>query len=103
VPQILQTVSPHISKDDANHMHRILTQGCPSKLVLSESNEMKFNMIAQGNQQTFHMYPEVVTKTMNKEKKTLTLFQLSSGSCTAHLMHEVRRKACKSSLKKNRE
>jgi hypothetical protein len=69
VPQILQIVSPHISKDDANHMHRILTQGCPSKLVLSESNEMKFNMIAQGNQQTFHMYPEVVTKTMNKEEK----------------------------------
>jgi hypothetical protein len=65
----LQTVSPHISKDDANHMHRILTQGCPSKLVLSESNEMKFNMITQGNQQTFYMYPEVVTKTMNKEEK----------------------------------
>ena len=48
-------------------------QGCPLRLVLSESNKMKFKTITQGNQQTFHMYPEVVTKTMNKEEKTLTL------------------------------
>ena len=69
VPKILQAVSPNISKEDANYIRRILTQGCPSRLVLSESNEMKFKMITQGNQQTFHMYPEVVTKTMNKEEK----------------------------------
>ena len=48
-------------------------QGCPLRLVLSESNKMKFKTITQGNQQTFYMYPEVVTKTMNKEEKTLTL------------------------------
>ena len=103
VPKILQAVSPHISKEDANHIHQILTQGCPSRLVLSKSNEMKFKMITQGNQQTFHMYPEVVTKTMNKEEKNshLTISQLSFGSCYAHLMHKARCKACKSSLKKN--
>ena len=88
VPKILQAVSPNISKEDANYIRRILTQGCPSRLVLSESNEMKFKMITQGNQQTFHMYPEVVTKTMNKEEKTLTLSQLNFGSCYAYLMHK---------------
>jgi hypothetical protein len=89
----LQAVSPHISKDDANHMHRILTQGCPSKLVLIESSEMKFNMITQGNQQTLHIYPEVVTKTMNKDEKNSHLIPVKLWVC----------KACTSSLKKNRE
>jgi len=74
-------------------MHRILTQGCPSKLVLIESSEMKFNMITQGNQQTLHIYPEVVTKTMNKDEKNSHLIPVKLWVC----------KACTSSLKKNRE
>ena len=69
IAAILQAVSPHINEDDTNHIRRILTQGCPSKLILSEPNDMKFKMIAQGNQQTFQMYPEAVTKTMNKEER----------------------------------
>jgi hypothetical protein len=37
---------------------------------------MKDETIALGNQQTFHMYPEVVTKTMNKEEKNSHLIAL---------------------------
>jgi hypothetical protein len=69
VTAILTQVSPHITKDDSNHIRRILTQGCPSKLILSEPNKMKMSIIAKGNQQTFKMFPEQVTKTMNKEER----------------------------------
>jgi hypothetical protein len=69
VPAILEAVSPHISEEDANHIRWILLQGCPLKLTLSKPNKMKNKIIAQGNQPTFYLYPELVTKTMNKEEK----------------------------------
>jgi hypothetical protein len=69
VAAILDAVWPHIGEDDTNHIRRILTQGCPLRLILSDPEEMKNKMIAQGNQQTFQLYPELVTKTMNKEEK----------------------------------
>ena len=69
VTAILTQVSPHITKDDSNHIRRILTQGCPSKLILSEPNKMKMSIITKGNQQMFKMFPEQVTKTMNKEER----------------------------------
>ncbi len=71
IPAILKKVSPHISKEDAVQVERIPTQGCPSKLQVSKPSAMKDETIALGNQQTFHMYPEVVTKMMNKEEKTV--------------------------------
>jgi hypothetical protein len=76
IPVILKKVSPHISKEDAVHVERILTQGCPSKLQISKPSTMKDETIALGNQQTFHMYPGVVTKTMNKEEKNSHLIAL---------------------------
>jgi hypothetical protein len=69
VSVILKTVSPHISKDDLNHIRQIMTEGCPSKLILVEPSAMKNEIIAQENQQTFQLLPELVTKIMNKKGK----------------------------------
>ncbi len=55
VKTVLEKVSPHISPQDATHIERILTQGCPSHLVLSEPAAMKKEIIAKGNQSTFSM------------------------------------------------
>jgi hypothetical protein len=76
VAGIIAKVSPYISKDDAVHVKQILTQGCPSKLQVSKPSAMKDEIIALGNQQTFHMYPELVTKTMNKEERNSHLIAL---------------------------
>ena len=71
VNQILNDVSPFIDETDAAHIKRILTQGCPSKLSFEETKAMKMkaSIIQKGNQATFKMYPEAVTKTMNKEDR----------------------------------
>jgi hypothetical protein len=37
---------------------------------------MKSEIIAQGNQQTFQLFPELVTKTMNKEEKNSHLITI---------------------------
>jgi len=69
VNQILSEVSPFIDETDATHIKRILTQGCPSKLSFEETMIMKASIIQKGNQATFKMHPEAVTKTMNKEDR----------------------------------
>ncbi len=76
VKKIMASITPYVSDDDARHAKRILTQGCPSMLVLEESNEMKNRIIEKGNQQTFAMYPELVTTTMNKEERHSHLIAL---------------------------
>jgi hypothetical protein len=76
VAGIIAKVSPYISKDDVVHVKQILTQGCPSKLQVSKPSAMKDEIVALGNQQTFHMYPELVTKTMNKEERNNHLIAL---------------------------
>jgi hypothetical protein len=73
---ILEAVLLHISENDVNHIRQILMQGCPSKLILGKPNTMNNKMIAQGNQQTFQLYPEFVTKTMNKEEKNSHLISV---------------------------
>jgi hypothetical protein len=69
VPQILRDVSSHVDKSDAAHIERILTQGCPLRLSFEETSEMKAYIIKKGNQATFKMYPDIVTKMMNKEDR----------------------------------
>jgi hypothetical protein len=69
VPQILRDVSSHVDDTDAAHIERILTQGCPSRLSFEEASEMKAYIIEKGNQATFKMYPEIMTKMMNKEDR----------------------------------
>jgi hypothetical protein len=67
--QIINDVLPYINEDDVKHIHRILTNECPSHINFEESSDTKPFIIKKGNQATFKMYPETVTKTMNKEDR----------------------------------
>jgi hypothetical protein len=69
VPQILKDISSHVNETEATHIERILTQGCPLRLNFEETSEMKDSIIQKGNRATYKMNPEIVTKTMTKEKK----------------------------------
>jgi hypothetical protein len=67
--QIVNDILPCINKDDVKHIHRIITNGCPSHIDFEEASDMKAFIIEKGNQATFKMCPEMVTKTMNKEDR----------------------------------
>jgi hypothetical protein len=69
VTQILCDVSPHVDKTNVAHIKWILTQGCPMRISFEETSAMKASIILKGNQATFKMYPEIVSKTMNKEDR----------------------------------
>jgi hypothetical protein len=69
VAQILRDVSPHVDETNAARIKWILTQGCPARISFEETSAMKASIILKGNQATFKMYPEIVTKTMNKEDR----------------------------------
>jgi len=66
---ILKKVSPYIELEGARHIHRIITQGCPSQLNFEEDTMNKLAVLEKGNQQTFEAHPEVGTKTTVKEEK----------------------------------
>ena len=67
--KIIKHILPYIDKADVAHIERILTKGCPSIINFKEASEMKSFIIEKGNQANFKMYPEIVTKTMNKEDR----------------------------------
>jgi hypothetical protein len=69
VTQILQDVLSHVNETDASHIKGILTQGFPSRNSFEGTSAMKALIIMKGNQATFKMQPEIITKTMNKEDK----------------------------------
>ncbi len=59
---IIATVSPYISNVDRTHIKCIINQGCPSYINFEEEYKNKHIIFLQ--------YPEVTTKTMNKEEKS---------------------------------
>jgi hypothetical protein len=69
VTQILRDVSPHVDETDAVRIKQTLTQGCPARISFKETSAMKASNILKGNQETFKMYPKIVTKTMSKEDR----------------------------------
>ena len=69
---ILESVPPHITKKDCDHIERIINQGCPTYLNFEEEHENKYLALRKGNQHTFDQHHEVTAKTMNKEEKIVT-------------------------------
>ncbi|KAL7433446.1 hypothetical protein ACHAXH_004340 [Discostella pseudostelligera] len=67
VSRVLRAVKDHISEEDYFHVHRILLQGCPHKLMFDESFASKQAIMERGNQKNFIDNPEIVRKTLNKE------------------------------------
>jgi len=72
VNRTLTEVRAHMSADDFSHMKRILVDGSPCELTFDEPLANKSLMIQQGNSKSFNKNPELVIKTMNKERKTAT-------------------------------
>lgn len=70
-----------ISDSDLYHVKRILLQGCPSELVLFESSESKLAMIRRGNQKSFAEYPDIVTRTINKEERYSHILPMNEIIC----------------------
>jgi hypothetical protein len=69
VTQILRDVSSHVDETNVAHIKWILSQGCPMRISFEETSAMKPSIILKGNQAIFKMYPEIVTKMMNKEDR----------------------------------
>jgi len=76
VDSIINEVGPHISSTDANHIHRILTQGCPSHIDFEERFENKQFALQRGNQQTFLQHRDVTMKAINKVEKNSQVLPL---------------------------
>ena len=72
---IIEKAGPYIDKEDAAHIRRIITHGCPSYIDFEEEYENKLLVLQQGNQHTFLKHPEVTAKAMKKEEKTATSSQ----------------------------
>ena len=70
-----------ISESNLGHVKRILLQGCPSELVLSKSSESKLSMMRRGNQKSFVKYPDIVTKTINKEDRYSHILPMHEMIC----------------------
>ena len=80
-----------VSQTDLDHIKRILTQGCPAKLQLTESYHSKLRMMRRGNQKHFDENPELVKKTVNKEDKHSHLIPVRPWCCqfSPYLRHNV--------------
>ena len=69
VRRTLAAVKGHITDSDYNHLERILTNGCPSRLNFDETLQNKTRMINRGNSKSFNENPDLVKKTLNKEDR----------------------------------
>ena len=67
VEGILNTMSPVASPEDDQYVKRILTRGCPSKLMADELKKNNLKMIERGNQNNVMDNPELVNNSINKE------------------------------------
>jgi hypothetical protein len=80
VSQILRDVYSHVNKTDTAHIERILSQDGHLRPSFKETSVMKAVIIQNGNQATFKMHPEIVTKTMNKEDRHSHLLPETLGT-----------------------
>jgi hypothetical protein len=89
VDAILHEIQSVVNLEDYQHVKRILTKGCPSKLMFDEPRENKLKMIKRGNQKTVLENPELVNKIINKEDRYSHLIPLHDWVCTLgpHLRH----------------
>ena len=78
INQVIRDISPYASAEDVEHVRRILTQGCPSKLDYMEQSSSKLQTIRQGNHSTISDYPDIVRESMNKLDKNSQVIPIKS-------------------------
>jgi len=75
----------------ADHIERILLDGCPVELKYTEPLSNKLEMIWRGNSKSFNDHPELVKKAMNKEDRYSHLVPIDVDICrvSAYLHHTI--------------
>ena len=81
VSRVLSSVKDHVSSEDFAHLKRILCEGCPSKVQLTESLTNKLKMIERGNSALFNENFELTSKAMNKEERNSHVIALHESMC----------------------
>ena len=69
VEVIMQRVSPLIDPQDAEHIKRILTEGCPAEFDFEEEHDNKMLFLERGNEPSVEQNQAVVQKTLNEEER----------------------------------
>ena len=89
IPEILAAAEPYLSEEVHNHLHRVLTTGCPANFDWNEVASNKRRAIAIGNLPSVSQYEEVVQKTVTKEVRNSHLIPFARWicSCSAHARH----------------
>ncbi len=67
IQSTLAAVCPYTTAKDYSYIERILLDGCPAELMITEPLDNKLKMIRQGNSKSFNDNPDLVRKAMNKE------------------------------------
>ena len=66
---ILSRVSPLVSKSDADHIKRILTDGCPAEFDFKEPHDNKMLLLERGNEPSIDMHIGAVNEMLNEEER----------------------------------
>ena len=81
VSRVLNSVKDHVSPEDLLHLERILCDGCPSKVKLTEPLTNKLKMIERGNSTLFNDNFELANTAMNKEERNSHVIALDKNMC----------------------
>lgn len=81
VSKVLTSVKDHVSPDDLVHLERILCDGCPSRVKLTEPLTNKLKMIERGNSTPFNENFELANNAMNKEERNSHVIALDEDMC----------------------
>ena len=89
VDAIFHEIESVVNLEDYQHVKRILTKGCPSKLMFDEPRKNKLELTKRGNQKSVLDNPELVNKITNKEDLYSHRIPLHNWVCKLgpHLRH----------------
>ena len=76
IPEILAAAEPYVSEDVYDHLHRVLTTGCPANFDWKEPASNKRRAIAIGNLPSVSQHEEVVQKTVTPHKTNKLISQI---------------------------
>ena len=77
----MATIDEHVSASDQDHIWRILTKGCPNKLVWEEEAKNKETFVRRGNNPSIRAHWKAVKKTLNKEEKNHHIMSFPRWMC----------------------
>lgn len=76
--ELIDDLQGLLSEEDIAHVHRIITGDVPAELNYHESAKNKFHHINSKRHPSLDVYPEVMTKALNKEERNSHIMPFSS-------------------------